>query len=102
MKRWLAERRPSPPLELAEALGAAAGPEASDADSFDGEAAAARLLSEGVARLERAMADTGRVRESAFHLLAADALITYACEAALASEDPDAALIRILTVGDPR
>jgi hypothetical protein len=45
------------------------------------------------------MAHPGRVRENAFHLLAADALLTYACEAALESDDPEAALLRSLEAG---
>jgi hypothetical protein len=32
------------------------------------------------------------VRESAFDLLTADALLTYACEAALEAEDPESTL----------
>jgi hypothetical protein len=47
-------------------------------------------------RLEAALARPGRVRESAFRLLEADALLTYACEAALEAEDPAGALRRIL------
>ncbi|MDF2697623.1 MAG: hypothetical protein K0S65_6006, partial [Labilithrix sp.] len=38
----------------------------------------------------------GRVRDSAFRLLEADALLTYACEAALERDDPETALQRIL------
>jgi hypothetical protein len=38
------------------------------------------------------------VRESAFRLLEADALVTYACEAALEADDPESALRRILSV----
>ena len=49
-------------------------------------------------RLDQARARPGRVRESAFRLLEADALLTYACEAALETEGPDAALRRILQV----
>jgi len=48
--------------------------------------------------LDAARARPGRVRESAFRLLEADALLTYACEAALESGDPEAALRRILSV----
>lgn len=94
LERWLAARRPGPPDELAGTL----------CDSLGGvsEIAGPRAeaLSEaGRARLEEARAHPGRVRESAFHLLAADALITYACEAALESDDPQASLLRILDVG---
>jgi hypothetical protein len=44
------------------------------------------LTSAGVAALQRAVRLPGRNREAAFHLLAADALITYACEAAADGE----------------
>ena len=46
--------------------------------------------------LDEARAKPGRVRESAFHLLAADALVTCACEAGLEEVDPPAALRVIL------
>jgi hypothetical protein len=42
--------------------------------------------------IRRALARPGRVRESALSLLAADAWITYACEAALDEGDAVAAL----------
>jgi hypothetical protein len=54
------------------------------------------LLEGGLAELGRARAEPGRVRRSAFHLLAADALVTYACEAALEHADPEEALRRVL------
>ena len=50
----------------------------------------------GIAELERARSMPGRVRVSAYHLLAADALLTYACEAALEEADPTAVLDAIL------
>jgi len=46
--------------------------------------------------LERALARPGRIRESAFDLLAADALFTWACEAALEEDEPEERLHRIL------
>ncbi|MDZ7779299.1 MAG: hypothetical protein U5R14_05070 [Gemmatimonadota bacterium] len=49
-----------------------------------------------VGALQTARAHPGRVRESAFDLLAADALLTYACEAALESADAEGSLLRIL------
>jgi hypothetical protein len=52
--------------------------------------------------LDAARARPGRVRQSAFDVLTADALITYACEAALASEDPGVALGALFAVGDAR
>jgi hypothetical protein len=52
------------------------------------------------AHLEAARERPGRVRGSAFALLTADALVTYACEAALEEHDPAAALASLLAVGD--
>jgi hypothetical protein len=84
---WLSTRRPAPPVDLAEALVFETGSGAmSDV-----------LATEGAARLATARARLGRVRESAFRLLEADALFTYACEAALDLDDPETALARILT-----
>jgi sRNA-binding protein len=83
---WMASRRPAPPPDFAAALdfGAAAG------------ALEDQLAEEARRRLAQARAKLGRVRESAFRLLEADALLTYACEAALEREEPRAALQRIL------
>jgi hypothetical protein len=47
--------------------------------------------------LHAAASRPGRVRRSAFDLLAADALLTYACEAALEAADPEQALNRLLS-----
>jgi hypothetical protein len=88
LESWLAERRPEPPDGLAGAL----RPVPASGSRADG------LTEAGMARLDEARARPGRVRESAFRLLEADALLTYACEAALETEDPDAALGRILQV----
>jgi hypothetical protein len=55
-----------------------------------------QLAEEARKRLAEARAELGRVRESAFRLLEADALLTYACEAALERDDPRDALRRIL------
>jgi hypothetical protein len=54
------------------------------------------LLEQALEALDQARGSTGRVRESALELLTADALLTYACEAALERPDPGAALARIL------
>jgi hypothetical protein len=86
LESWLAERRPAPPSDLAGALQPTA-PSGSRADA---------LTEAGVARLYEARARPGRVRESAFRLLEADALLTYACEAALETDNPGVALRRIL------
>jgi hypothetical protein len=90
---WLTNRRPRPPEDLsarvrAEAFGAG-GP--ADAETS--------LMIAGRSALERALAQPGRVRAAAFDLLAADALVTYACEAALECDDPDAELARLVSIG---
>jgi hypothetical protein len=54
-----------------------------------------RLVDSAAAALERALAGTGE-RNGAFDLLAGDALLTYACEAAAAHPDPEAELLRVL------
>ncbi len=53
------------------------------------------LAEAGVEALRRAEADEAAAHGGAFELLAADALITYACEAALDDADVDAALARV-------
>lgn len=89
---WLDARRPSPPPELDVAIRSSVGsvrtPRA--------------LLAAAVERLDAALARPGRVRESAFDLLVADAVTTYACEAAMESSDPETALKELLEVGDVR
>ena len=61
------------------------------------------LMRSGLASLDRARAVPGRVRESAYHLLRADALLTYASHAALEDPDPGGTLARILeAVGTSR
>lgn len=87
VRDWLAARRPEPPEGLAAGLESVAG---ADGLLVDALTTAAR------ARLDEARGRPGRVRESAFRLLEADALLTYACEAALESEDPETALRSIL------
>lgn len=92
---WLAGRRPASPFELA----AAVREKLSGVDERGSELA--DTLSEAAkACLRRVQARGGRAREAAFDLLAADALVTYACEAALAADDPDAALIHIARIGE--
>ncbi len=83
---WLGRRRPIPP----ESLRAWLVP--SDAEGLTHQFLTARGRSE----LDRARAGLGPVRASAYHLLAADAFVTYACEAALESSDPSVAFIRVL------
>ena len=85
---WIGTRQPTPPVDLAARLGMQP-PSAPWHEAFAAEARE---------RLGKARGRTGRVRESAFVLLEADALVTYACEAALETEDPAAALRHVLTV----
>jgi hypothetical protein len=54
------------------------------------------LTALAMSALESALERPGRVRDSAFQLLAADALLTYACEAALECEDAEGTLLRVL------
>ena len=48
--------------------------------------------------MRAASEEPGRVRASAFHLLTADALITYACEEALDAEDAETELAKLLAI----
>ncbi len=86
LTEWIESRRPAPPAGLAERMRV----------EGDGSAFDAALSDIARERLSQARARPGRVRESAFRLLEADALITYACEAALETRDPPGALRRIL------
>jgi hypothetical protein len=90
-REWLAARNPAPPAPLVEALERVLTSEV----PFDTD----RL--ETVAREQLGEADhsPGRVRRSAFSLLLADALFTYACEIALQADDPVAALRECLDTG---
>lgn len=96
---WLDGREPAPPAPLAAALRGLRfdsldlGAEGGRAGVDLGPALAGRACE----RLEMAAARPGRRRESAFRLLEADALFTYACEAALEESDSEGALRRILT-----
>ena len=88
LRHWLDERCPPAPPELRSAVDeAVAGPRPSEDDSV-----VVALDRATVACLEAALDRPGRVRESAFALRTADALLTYACEAALDADDPDAVL----------
>lgn len=108
---WLEGRRPSAPADLrqgiaealtqgAETLGdrhAVTEPARQPESSAD--LRVTRLLDGARARLDAARARPGRQRDSAFELLVADALVTYACEAALDTERAERALRRVLEVG---
>ena len=86
-RTFLATRTPPAPVPLASWL---------EKIPLGGDGTSAALLRGGLAELDASRAAPGRVRGSAFHLLAADALLTYACEAALAAGDPRVALVEIL------
>lgn len=86
-RAFLGRRMPPPPEALHRTL--------AERD-LDGVAPLEGLSREGLRELERALGAPGRVRESAFHLLAADALLTYACEAALDEDDPESRLSELM------
>jgi hypothetical protein len=82
LKAWISARRPVSPVELGPRIDAS------------GVTAVSVVGLTKIARdaLEQARLSPGRVRSSAFQLLTADALITYACELALDGEDSDLVL----------
>ncbi len=97
---WLGGRTPTPPDDLRCRLEAAV-----EAEPTSGQRAGERvdvLEDAGVLRLDAAVARPGRERASAFELLLADALISYACEAALEAEAPEEVLGRLVEVGRTR
>lgn len=94
LQDWLAERRPSSSVPLARWTSRAPA----NAEMPPVHA----LATLGRQALEAALSRPGRVRESAFELLGADALITYACEAALEADDPEASLTWILRSASAR
>ena len=84
---WLAERKPPPPEELRRRL--ALRP-------VEGGSISETLGVLALGQLDEALARPGRDREGAFHLLATDALLTYACEAAAGEEDMERRLSSLL------
>jgi hypothetical protein len=80
---WLSARAPAPPEPLAMRLRAALGPRLVDGSSEAPDA----LLSTAKSLLAELLALDGAGRDRALDLLAVDALVTYAFEAA--AEDPD-------------
>lgn len=79
LREWLEARTPPVPR----AFGEWVLPEEPEA-----EAGVEPLVREAEAALARALSPEGRPRDGAFDLLAADAFVTYACEAALQEDDP--------------
>lgn len=75
---WLAERSPGMPVELMQAVVEALAD--GGVAEAEGSRIADRLAAAGLAALARSI--RGTERSTATDLLAADALLTYACEAA--------------------
>ena len=92
---WLAERRPEAP----EALARRVVESVSEGSAGSADVGADVLLSAARVQLRETLVRPGRVREAAFHLLVADALVTYACEAALETEHPAEVLRRLVEAG---
>jgi len=82
LSAWLDARRPEPPARLRARIDAALG----EALTGDAEDAAAACLRAGEQLARTLLRENATSRDSALDLLAADALVTYAFEAA--SERP--------------
>jgi hypothetical protein len=108
LDRWLAARRPPPPPSLRRALESALArrrPETAPAQAAPdpaGRTVAERLAGAGLAALGHVAARPS-TRDTAIDLLAADALITYACEAAVEAEadGDDGAVERLIGMLSP-
>jgi hypothetical protein len=104
--RWLADATPPAPAAFRPWLGGAVGSPArgtSRADheesgrTSDGETQrVAELAAAGCAALGAASDAKEEGRAVAFRLLEADALLTYACEAAAETPEPESALLEVL------
>ena len=99
LSAWLDARRPAPPVRLRARIDAALG----SALQGDANDVAAACLRAGEELTRELLQENATSRESALDLLAADALVTYAFEAA--SERPGelaaqcrAAMVRIATL----
>ena len=86
-RAYLDTRRPEPPEALARWL---------RAFPLQGVPPLEGIANAAMSSLDQARQAPGRVRGSAFHLLAADALLTYACESAMEEGDPDESLEGLL------
>jgi hypothetical protein len=87
MESWLRRRRPEVPPALLHQLLA----------GDDGLASPEALALRGSAALKKALDTPGGHRDRAFHLLAADAFLTYACEALAGTENVESGLEDLLT-----
>jgi hypothetical protein len=101
---WLDDRSPPPPRALRSAIDRALEHTMSreaESEKRAPQGDVLSLLAESADDcLAAAAATPGRVRRAAFELLAADALLTYACEAALETADPKAALASLCARSD--
>ena len=88
LARWLDARRPAPPSALRARIDAALGDDLCRADTDAAEA----CLAAGERVVRTLLTENATSRESALDLLAADALVTYAFEAA--TERPDSLIPR--------
>lgn len=88
LSEWISDRRPKPPPGFVKRL--------ASARTIHGRVSDV-LLEEAVVAMSASMDDGVVSREAAFLLLAADAHITYACEAALDEGDVEEQLRRILS-----
>jgi uncharacterized membrane protein len=101
LSAWLDARRPAPPARLRARIDAALG----DALEGDAEDAAAECLRAGEQLVRTLLRENATSRDSALDLLAADALVTYAFEAASArpsdlAERSRAAMTHIAALAD--
>ena len=87
---WLCGRYPSPPEGLRVKLEAGM--------LYSGQEATPDRLREAASVSLKKALDRSRDRAAAFQVLAADAWLTYACEAALEGDEPDAALERLVSL----
>lgn len=85
--RWLEGRLSAVPPVLRSWLHRSEGPDTGVMEP---------LVARGRAALADAVARPGRNRDAAFHLLAADAYLTWACEAAAEEADPGDALAALI------
>ena len=87
VRDWIARREPAAPPALAERIANALGTTSTGAASGDGAALIVETcLAAAETLLARVLEEGGAARASALDLLAADALVTYAFEAA--SDEP--------------
>ena len=102
---WLATRTPRAPDELKAWLKVSDGgvdprcgvdPDGRVDPRCPAASVTESLLMAGLLHLEEAVTRPGRDREAAYRLLAADALITYGCEAASEAADIRAVLREVL------